>query len=67
MIERVVISLYRWTKTKVLVESELSVLWSLLFEIVVNVIAKNAREGLMDDILFFMSESLENLGEKVLK
>ena len=43
-----------------------SVLLPLLFAIVVDVISKNAREGLMNEILYaddlvLMSESIENL------
>ena len=45
---------------------------ALLFAITVNVISGNAREGLMNKILYeddlvFMSESIENLKEKFLK
>ena len=49
-----------------------SVLLPLLFAIAVNVISKNAREELMNEILYadalvLMSESRENLKEKFLK
>ena len=49
-----------------------SVLSPLLFEIAVDVISENAREGLMNEILYgdvlvLMSESIENLNEKFLK
>ena len=45
------------------------VLYPLLFEIAVDVITENAREGLMNEILYvddlvLMSESIENLKEK---
>ena len=44
----------------------------LLFAIAVDVISKNAREGLMNEILYadglvLMSESIQNLKEKFLK
>ena len=49
-----------------------SVLSPLLFAIAVDVISENAREGLMNKILFaddlvLMSESMENLKEKFLQ
>ena len=49
-----------------------SVLSPLLFAIAVGVISENAREGLMNEILYandlvLMSESIENLKEKFLK
>ena len=49
-----------------------SVLSPLLFAIAVDVISENAREGLMNEILYvddliLMSESMENLKEKFLK
>ena len=49
-----------------------SVLLPLLFAIAVDVISENAREGLMNEILYaddlvLMSESIENLKEKFLK
>ena len=49
-----------------------SVLSPLLFAIAVDVILKNAREGLMNEILYaddlvLMSESMENLKENFLK
>ena len=49
-----------------------SVLSPLIFAIVVDVISENAREGLMNNILcaddlVLMSESIENLKEKLLK
>ena len=49
-----------------------SVLLSLLFAIVEDVISENAKEGLMNEILYvdnlvLMSESIENLKEKFLK
>ena len=79
VIVRMVISLYHRVKTKVCVGSESSeeflvqvgvhqgsVLLPLLFAIAVHVISENAREGLMNDILYaddlvLMSESIENL------
>ena len=84
VIVRAVISLYYGAKTKVRVGSELSqellvqvgvdqgsVLSPLPFEIAVDVISENAREGLMNEILYsgdlvLMSESMENL-KKFLK
>ena len=81
VIVRVVMSLYHGAKTKVQVGSELSeeflvqvgvyqgfVLSPLLFEIAVDVISENAREGLRNEILYaddsvLMSESIENLKE----
>ena len=49
-----------------------SVLSPLLFAIAVNVISKNTREGLINEILYvddvvLVSESTENLKEKFLK
>ena len=49
-----------------------SVLSPLLFAIAVDVITKNAREGLMNKIFYadelvLMSENIENLREKFLK
>ena len=49
-----------------------SVLLPLLFVTVVDVFSKNAREGLMNEILcaddlVLMSESIENIKEKFLK
>ena len=49
-----------------------SVLSPLLFAIAVNVITENAREGLMNEILWaddlvLMSEGIENLKKKFLK
>ena len=85
IIVRAVMSFYHGAKTKVQVGSELSqdilvqvgvhqgsVLSPLLFEIVVHVISENAREGLMNEILYaddlvLMSESMENLKEKFLQ
>ena len=85
VIVRAVMSLYHGAKTKVRMGSELSqeflvqidvhqgsVLSPLLFAIAVDVISKNAREGLMNEILqandlVLMSESMENLKEKFLK
>ena len=79
-----VMSLYHGAKTKIRVGSELSegfliqvdvhqgsVLSPLLFAIAMDVISKNAREGLMNKILYaddlvLMSESMENL-KKILK
>ena len=72
-------NLYHGSRTKVRVGSELSKeflvqagvdqepVWSpVLFAIVVYVISENAREGLMNEILYVddlvsMSESIENL------
>ena len=64
VIIRAVMNLYNWAKTKVRVGSELSeeflvqvgvhqgpVLLPLLFTIAVDAISKNAREGLMNEIL----------------
>ena len=49
-----------------------SVLLPLLFAIAVDVISENAREGLMNEILYaddlaFMNESMDILKEKFLK
>ena len=49
-----------------------SVLLPLLFAIAVNIISENAREGLLNEILYaddliLMSKSVENLKEKFLK
>ena len=65
VIVRAVMSPYRWAKTKVRVGCELSqefllqvgihqgsVLLPLLFAIAVDVISENAREGLMNEILY---------------
>ena len=46
--------------------------WPLSFSIVVNVITENAREGLMNKVLYadslvLMSKSMDNLREKFLK
>ena len=85
VIESAVMSHYHGAKMKVRVGSELyqeflvqvgvhqgSVLSPLLFAIAVNIISENAREGLMNEILYandlvLMSESMENLKEKTLK
>ena len=85
VIVRVVMSLYHGVKTKVQVGSELSqeflvqvgvhqgsVLSPLLFAIPVDVILKNPREGLMNEILYaddlvLRSGSMESLKEKFLK
>ena len=85
VIVRAVMSLYHGAKTKVRVGYELSqeflvqvgvhqgfVLSPLLLAITVDVISENAREGLMNEILYaddlvLMSESMENLKEKFLK
>ena len=85
VIVRAVMSLYHGAKTNVRVGSELpqeflvqvgvhqgSVLSPLLFAIAVDVILENAREGLMNKILYandlvLISESMENLKEKLLK
>ena len=85
VIIRAVMSLYHGAKRKVRVGSELfqeflvqvgvhqeSVLSPLLFAIAVDVILENAREGLMNEILYaddlvLISESVENLKEKFLK
>ena len=83
VIVRAVMSLYHGAKTRVRLGSELSqeflvqvgvhqgsVLSPLLFAIAVDVISENAREGLMNEILYaddlvLMSESMENLKEVV--
>ena len=78
-----VMSLYEGSRTKVRVGSGLSeefdvgvhqgsVLSPLIFAIVVDVVTENAREGLMNEILYaddlvLMSESLEELKEKFQK
>ena len=85
VIIRAVMSLHQGAKTKARVGSELSeefmvqvrvhqgsVLSPLLFAIAVNVIWENARDELINEILYaddlvFMSESMENLKEKFLK
>ena len=85
VIVRAVMSLYHGAKTKVRVGFELSqeflvqvgkhqrsVLPPLLFAIAVDVISENARERLINEILYaddlaLMSESMENLKEKFLK
>ena len=85
VIVRAVMSFYHGTKTKVRVGSELSeeflvqvgvhqgsVLSPLLFAIAVDVTSENAREGLMNEILYvddlvLMGECIENLKEKFLK
>ena len=85
VIARAVMSLYYGAKTKVRVGSDLSqefliqvgvhqgsLLSPPLFAIAVDVISKNAREGLMNKILYvddlvLMSKSMENLKEKFLK
>ena len=85
VIVRAVMSPYHWVETKVRVGSELSqkflvqvgvhqrsVLLPLLFAIAVDAISENAREGLMNEILYaddlvLMSESMQNLKEKFLK
>ena len=82
---RAVMSLYHGAKMVVRVGSELSqkflvqvgvhqgsVLLPMLFAIVVDVISENAREGLMNEILYadnlvLMSESMENLKVKFFK
>ena len=71
-----------WGKMKIQVGSEEflvqvgvhqgSVLSPLLFAITVDVILENAREGLVNEILYvddvvLISESMENLKEKFLK
>ena len=79
VIVRVVMSLYHEAETKVLVGSESSekflvqvgvhqgsVLSPLLFAIAVDVILEDAREGLINEILYaydlvLMSKSIENL------
>ena len=84
VIARAVVSLYHGAKTKVRVGSELSeeflvqvgvhqgsMLSPLLFAIAVDIISENAREGLINEILYaddlvLMSESIENLKEKFL-
>ena len=84
VIVRVVMSLYHGAKTKVQAGFELSeeflvqvgvhqgsVLSPLLFAIAVDVISKNAREGLRNEIFYaddlvLMSESIGNLKEKFL-
>ena len=84
VIVRAVMSLYHGAKTKVRVGLELSqefliqvgvhqgsVLSLLLFAIAVDAISENAREGLMNEILYvdnlvLMSECIENLKEKFL-
>ena len=85
VIVRVLMSLYHGAKTKVRVGSELSeeflaqvgvhqesMLSSVLFAIAVNVISENAREGLMNEILYaddlvLMSESKEKFKREVFK
>ena len=85
VIVRAMMSLYHEAKTKVRVGSESSeeflvqvgvhqgcVLSPLLFAIAVDVISENAREGLMNKILYeddlvLISESIETLKEKFLK
>ena len=85
VIVRAVMSLYHGAKTKVRVGSELSeeflvqvgvhqgsVLSPLLFTIAVDVVSENAREGMMNKILYaddlvLMSESIENLKKTFLK
>ena len=87
VIVRAVMSLNYSAKTKVRMGSKLSeefsvqvgvglhqesVLSPLLFAIAVDVISENAREGLMNKILYaddlvLMSKNLENLKEKLLK
>ena len=84
-IVRAVMNLYHGAKMKVQMRSELSEEFSVqvgvhqgsvlsppLFAIAVNVILENAREELMNEILYaddliIMSESIENLKEKFLK
>ena len=85
VIVKAMMSLNYGAKTKIRVESESpeefleqvgvhqeSVLSPMLFAIAVDVIVENAREGLMNEILYaddlvLMSESTENLNEKLLK
>ena len=85
VIVRAAMSLYHRAKTKVRVGSVLSqeflvqirvhqgsVFSPLLFETAVDVISENAREGLMNEILYagnlvLISESMEILKEKFLK
>ena len=85
VVVRAVMSLYHWVNTKVRVGSESSeefliqvgvdqgpALSPLLFAISVDVISENAREGLMNQILYadnlvLISESIENLKEKFFK
>ena len=82
---KAVINLYKGSKTKVKVGSEFSkefyvvagvhqgsVLSSLLFAIVVDVVTENAREGLMKEVLYadgfvLMSETMDGLKERFLK
>ena len=82
-IVRAVMSFYHGAKTKVRVGSELSQEFlvqvgvlkrsgPLLFAIAVDIITENAREELMNEILYaddlvLMNESIENLKEKFLK
>ena len=84
-IVRAVMSLYHGEKTQVRMESESSeeflvqvgvhqesVLSPLLFAIAVDVISENAREGLMNEILYaddlvLMNEGIENLKEMFFK
>ena len=85
VIVRAVMSLYHGAKTKFRVGSESpeefsvqvgvhegSLLSPLLFAIAVDIISENAREGLMNEILYaddlvLISESTKNLKEKFLK
>ena len=85
VIVRAVMSLYHGAKTKAQVGSELSqeflvqvgvhhgsMLSPLLFAITVDVISENAREGLINEILYvddlvLMNESMKNLKEKFFK
>ena len=82
VIVRAVMSLYHGAKTKFRVGSEEfsvqvgvhqgSLLSPLLFAIAVDIISENAREGLMNEILYaddlvLISESTKNLKEKFLK
>ena len=85
IIVRAVMSLCHGAKKKVRVGSKLSeeflvqvgvhqrsVLSPLIFEVAVDVISENEREGLMNKILYadnliLMSESMENLKVKFLK
>ena len=85
VIARVVMSLYHKAKTKVQGGCELSeefwvqvnlhqgsVLSPLLFALAVDVFSENAREGLMNEILYanvlvVMSASIENFKQKFLK
>ena len=82
---KTVMSLYEGSKTKVKVGSEFSeefyvvvdvhqgsVLLPLLFAVVVDVVTENAREGLMEEVLYtddlvLISEMMEGLKKRFLK